>query len=410
MSLIEIIDIEKIRNDFPILNTTVYNKPLIYFDNGATTQKPFQVISKIEELYKYKNSSIHRGIHSLSEKMTEEYENARETVRNFIHAKDTSEIIFTSGTTGSINSLAFSFGEKYIDEGDEIIISEMEHHSNIVPWQMMCARKNAKIQVIPIDDNGELIMDDFKSLINDRTKLVSVVHVSNSLGTINPVKEIIQTAHEHNIPVMIDGAQAVQHTKVDVQELDADFYAFSGHKLFGPTGIGVLYGKEKFLEEMPPYQGGGDMVDCVSFEKTTYNTLPFKYEAGTTNYIGAAGMAEAIRYIEKTGIENIEAAEKDLLNYGTAKLKEIESLEIYGNASEKISVFSFLAGNTHPYDIGMILDKTGIALRTRTHCTQPVMDHFKISGTLRASLVFYNTREEIDYLAENLKKAIQMLS
>ncbi len=410
MTVNEKLDINKVRNDFPILNSSVFNKPLIYFDNGATTQKPLRVIQKIEELYTLKNSSIHRGVHQLSERMTEEYENARETVRQFINARDTSEIIFTSGTTGSINALAFSFGEKYINEGDEIIISEMEHHSNIVPWQMMCARKNAKLQIIPFNDKGELELKKLEDLISEHTKLVSVVQVSNSLGTVNPVKEIIRIAHSHGIPVMIDGAQAVQHAKVDMQELDADFYAFSGHKIFGPTGIGVLYGKEKFLDEMPPYQGGGDMVDCVSFEKTTYNTLPFKYEAGTMNYIGAVGMAEALRYIQDIGIENIQAAEKDLLAYGTKRLNEIESIEIFGHASDKISIFSFLAGNTHPYDIGMILDKMGIAVRTGTHCTQPVMDHFKISGTLRASLVFYNTREEIDQFIEGLKKAIQMLS
>ncbi|MBE0654233.1 MAG: cysteine desulfurase, partial [Bacteroidales bacterium] len=323
-------DIEKIRQDFPILSTKVYNKPLVYFDNGATTQKPHQVIDKISEIQLNTNSSIHRGVHYLSGKMTEEYETAREIVREFLNAGDKSEIVFTSGATGSINLLAFSFGEKFIREGDEIIISEMEHHSNIVPWQMLCERKKAKLRIIPFDENGELILNEYKLLFSEKTRLVSIVHVSNSLGTINPSKEIIRIAHDHNVPVMVDGAQAVQHGPVDVRELDADFYAFSGHKIFGPTGIGVFYGKEKLLDQLPPYQGGGDMVDCVRFEKTTYNILPFRFEAGTANYSGAIGLGEALKYIQSIGPANIAAHEKQLLEYATSRLSEIEGLTRYG--------------------------------------------------------------------------------
>ena len=303
-------DIQKIREDFPILHTRVHNRPLVYFDNGATTQKPRVVIEKVKQLYELKNSSIHRGVHHLSEMMTEEYEYARRVVKDFINAADTNEIVFTSGATGSINALAFSFGEAYVHEGDEIIISEMEHHSNIVPWQMLCERKKARLRVIPFDEHGELILNKYKLLLNEKTRLVAVTHTSKSLGTINPVKEIVKIAHEHNVPVMVDGAQAVQHGKVDVQDMDCDFYVFSGHKIFGPTGIGVLYGKEELLDALPPYQGGGDMVDCVRFEKTTYNVLPFKFEAGTTNYIGAIGMAAAIEYVKSIGVENIISHEK----------------------------------------------------------------------------------------------------
>ena len=402
-------DIEKIRQDFPILSTKVYNKPLVYFDNGATTQKPHQVIDKISEIQRNTNSSIHRGVHHLSGKMTEEYENAREIVREFLNARDKSEIVFTSGATGSINLLAFSFGEKFIREGDEIIISEMEHHSNIVPWQMLCERKKAKLRIIPFDENGELILNEYKLLFSERTRLVSIVHVSNSLGTINPVKEIIRIAHDHNVPVMVDGAQAVQHGPVDVRELDADFYVFSGHKIFGPTGIGVFYGKEKLLDQLPPYQGGGDMVDCVKFEKTTYNILPFRFEAGTANYSGAIGLGEALKYIQSIGPANIAAHEKQLLEYATSRLSEIEGLTIYGNAKNKIPVISFLLNSIHPYDTGMILDKLGIAVRTGTHCTQPVMDHFRIEGTIRASMAVYNTKDEVDLLVEGVKRAKVML-
>jgi len=403
-------NIQEIRNDFPILGEKIYDKPLVYLDNGATTQKPRVVIQTLEEIYARKNSSIHRGIHYLSEQMTEAYEEAREEVRSFINASDTKEIIFTSGTTGSVNTLAFSFGEKYLGEGDEIILSEMEHHSNLVPWQMLCERKKARLRVIPFDDRGELIMEEYKKLLNERTKLVAVTYASNSLGTVNPVKEITRIAHEAGIPVMIDGAQMVQHGPVDVQDLDCDFFAFSGHKIFGPTGIGVLYGKEQYLEEMPPGQGGGDMVDCVTFEKTTYNELPFKFEAGTTPYAGAIGMASALNYFRNLGIENVQQHETDLLKYATAKLQEIDGLVLYGTAKNKISVLSFLLEGVHPYDAGMILDKMGVAVRTGTHCTQPVMDHFNINGTIRASMVFYNTREEIDLLVNGLERVRRMFS
>ena len=403
-------NIQKIRNDFPILGEKIYDKPLVYLDNGATTQKPRVVMETLEEIYARKNSSIHRGIHYLSEQMTEAYEEAREEVRSFINASDTKEIIFTSGTTGSVNTLAFSFGEKYVGEGDEIILSEMEHHSNLVPWQMLCERKKARLRVIPFDDRGELIMEEYKKLLNERTRLVAVTYASNSLGTVNPVKEITRIAHEAGVPVMIDGAQMVQHGPVDVQDLDCDFFAFSGHKIFGPTGIGVLYGKEQYLEEMPPGQGGGDMVDCVTFEKTTYNELPFKFEAGTTPYAGAIGMASALNYFRNLGIENVQQHETDLLKYATEKLQEIDGLVLYGTAKNKISVLSFLLEGVHPYDAGMILDKMGVAVRTGTHCTQPVMDHFNINGTIRASMVFYNTREEIDLLVNGLERVRRMFS
>jgi len=401
-------DVHTVRKDFPILNTRVYEKPLVYFDNGATTQKPSQVIEKVKELYQTKNSSIHRGVHFLSEQMTEAYENAREQVRSFINANDKSEIIFTSGTTGSVNLLAFSFGEKFVSEGDEIIISEMEHHSNIVPWQLLCERKNAELKIIPFDEHGELLLDKYRELFSEKTRIVAVTHTSNSLGTVNPVKEIINIAHQHNVPVFLDGAQAIQHAKVDVQALDADFYAFSGHKIYGPNGIGVLYGKEQLLDKLPPYQGGGDMVDCVKFEKTTYNILPFKFEAGTNNYIGAIGLSEALKYLLKIGLDAIAAYENELLSYATKKLNSIDGVRIYGEAKEKISILSFLLKGIHQYDTGMILDKMGIAVRTGTHCNQPVMDHFEIEGTIRASMVFYNTFEEIDRLSDGLEKVKSM--
>ena len=403
-------NIEQIRSDFPILQQQVYKKPLVYFDNGATTHKPRVVIETLRELQEIHNSSIHRGIHYLSEQMTGRYETARETIREFINASSTSEIIFTSGATGSINTVAFSMGEKYVNKGDEILISEMEHHSNIVPWQMLCERKGAILKVIPFDNTGELMLDKVDSLLSDKTRIVALTHASNSLGTINPVKEVIRMAHQRDIPVLVDGAQMVQHGEVDVMDLDCDFYVFSSHKIFGPTGSGVLYGKEALLEELPPYQGGGDMVDQVTFSGTTYNTLPFKFEAGTTNYMGAIGMATAIDYLRSVGITEIGQYENELIAYTLQKLKGIAGLNLYGNAVERISVFSFLLENIHPYDAGMILDKMGIAVRTGTHCTQPVMDHFGISGTIRASLVFYNTTEEVDRLTEGIGKSIQMLS
>ena len=405
-----VININRIRSDFPILQQQVYNKPLVYLDNGATTQKPQVVIDTLNDLQKVHNSSVHRGIHYLSEQMTGRYEEARETVRDFINASSTNEIIFTSGATGSINLVAFSLGEKYVGEGDEILISEMEHHSNIVPWQMLCERKRANLKVIPFDNEENLLLDTLNTLLTDRTRIVAITHASNSLGTINPIKEVIRLAHQKDIPVLVDGAQMVQHGKVDVKELDCDFYVFSSHKIFGPTGSGVLYGKESLLEELPPYQGGGDMVDQVTFEGTTYNTLPFKFEAGTTNYMGAIGLASAINYLKLVGIDEIGNYERELIGYSLQKLKGIEGLKLYGNTKERISVFSFLLDNIHPYDAGMILDKMGIAVRTGTHCTQPVMDHYGISGTIRASFVFYNTREEVDKLAEGIKKTIQMLS
>ena len=404
------LDIQKIRSDFPILSQQVYKKPLVYLDNGATTQKPRVVIDTIRELQEKQNSSIHRGIHFLSEQMTGRYEDARETVRDFLNAASTSEIVFTSGATGSINAVAFSFGEKYVTAGDEVLISEMEHHSNIVPWQMLCQRKGAHLKVIPFQDKGELDLDKLDELLGEKTRILALTHASNSLGTINPVKEVIRKAHARGIPVLVDGAQMVQHGKVDVKELDCDFYVFSSHKIFGPTGSGVLYGKESMLEELPPYQGGGDMVDQVSFDLTSYNTLPFKFEAGTTNYTGAIGLAAALDYLQSIGLEAVTQYEQELTAYALEKLEQIDPLKLYGNSERRISVFSFLLEHIHPYDAGMILDKMGIAVRTGTHCTQPVMDHYGIDGTIRASLVFYNTMEEVDMLLEGIQKTIRMLS
>lgn len=404
------IDIQKIRSDFPILQQQVYQRDLIYFDNGATTQKPRQVIENQQNLQEVWNSSIHRGVHYLSEQMTDRYEAAREKVRQFINASSTSEIIFTSGATGSINAVAFSFGEKFVKKGDEVLITEMEHHSNIVPWQMLCDRKGALLKVIPFDDRGELILSTLDTLLTEHTRIVAVTHASNSLGTINPVKEVIRRAHARDIPVLVDGAQMVQHGTVDVQELDCDFYVFSSHKVFGPTGTGVLYGKEALLEAIPPYQGGGDMVDQVTFGQTTYQALPLKFEAGTTNYMGAIGLGTALDYVSETGMEDIGLYEKELSDYLLASLRSLPRIQMVGQAAKRISVCSFLLEGIHPYDAGMILDKMGIAIRTGTHCTQPVMDHYGIPGTIRASLVFYNTREEVDRLAEGLTKTVEMLT
>ncbi|MDP4226733.1 MAG: cysteine desulfurase [Bacteroidota bacterium] len=401
-------DVKKIREDFPILKQQVYGHPLVYFDNGATTQKPNVVIDAVSDFYRTSYSTIHRGVHYLSEQATEAYEGAREKIQHFINAEYSQEIIFTSGATGSLNAFAFSFGEKYIHEGDEIIISAMEHHSNLVPWQMLCQRKKAKLKFIPFNDDGVLDQEAYHNLFTDKTKLVSVVHVSNTLGTINPVKEMVEYAHQHGALVMLDGAQAIQHQDIDVRDLNCDFYAFSGHKIYGPTGIGILYGKEKYLNEMPPYQGGGDMVDCVTLENTTYNDLPFKFEAGTTNFVGAIGLGVAIDYVNSVGIADIHAWENELLQYATKKLKKVEGLRIYGNSPDKACILSFLMGDIHPYDVGMVLDKMGVAVRTGTHCTQPIMDHFNIEGTLRASLAFYNTKEEIDILYDALLKAKKM--
>jgi cysteine desulfurase/selenocysteine lyase len=401
-------NIESIRKDFPILSRKVYDKPLVYFDNGATTQKPLPVLTCINEYYTYKNSSIHRGVHYLSEQATEEFENARKTVCQFVNAASPHEIIFTSGTTASINMVAFSFGEKFVSAGDEIIVTEMEHHSNIVPWQMLCERKKAFLKVIPFSDEGVLQLDTLNTLISEKTRLIAVMHVSNALGTINPIEKIIAEAHRHNIPVLIDGAQSIQHIAVDVQKLDCDFFVFSGHKIYGPTGTGVLYAKEKWLEEMPPWMGGGEMVDVVSFEKTTYNTLPFKFEAGTPNYIGAIALAEALKYVSDLGIDNIASHEQQLLAYGTQKLRELGYIKVYGTAAQKSSILSFAIENVHPFDAGMVLDKMGIALRTGTHCAQPVMQHFGITGTIRASLALYNTTGEMDALIQGIQRVKSM--
>ena len=402
--------IEEIRADFPILNRKVYNKPLVYFDNGATTQKPLAVIEALTDIYNSYNANIHRGVHLLSDMSSEAYENAREKVRSFINAGKKEEVVFTSGTTGSINGIAFSFGERYIRPGDEIIISHLEHHANIVPWQMMCERKGAVLKVIPIDDAGDIIFEEYLRLLSLKTRLVSVAQVSNSLGTVLPVNEIIAAAHSRNIPVLIDGAQGVQHGVVDVREMDCDFYVFSGHKIYGPAGIGCLYGKEKWLSELPPYQGGGDMVDQVTFEKTTYNELPFKFEAGTTNYPGAIGLAAALDYVTAIGRIDIEAREQELLSYATERLTAIKGLRIFGRSANKIPTLSFLLDGIHQYDTGMILDKMGIAVRTGTHCAQPVMDRYGINGTVRASLCFYNTKQEIDSLATGINKVISMFA
>ncbi len=402
-------DIFKIRADFPILAQTVYGKPIVYMDNGATTQKPQVVIDALVRMYTGCNANIHRGVHYLSEQATEAYESARRTVRDFLNAGLSQEIVFTSGVTASINLVAFSYGERFIKPGDEIILSVMEHHSNIVPWQMMCERKGARLRVIPITESGELMMDDYRKLLNERTRLVAVTHVSNTMGTINPVKEIIRLAHETGAHVLIDGAQSVQHSKIDVQDMGCDFFAFSGHKLYGPTGIGVLYGRKELLDELPPYQGGGDMVDCVRFEKTTYNELPFKFEAGTANYIDAVGLESAIKYIDAIGMDKITAYEHELMLYARERLSKIEGIRLFGASENKIATFSFLLDNIHPYDTGMILDKMGIAVRTGTHCTQPLMQRFGIEGTVRASMVFYNTREEVDLLCRGLEKVKGML-
>ena len=402
-------NVEKIRRDFPILSREVNGKPLVYFDNAATSQKPQCVIDALVRYYSEYNSNVHRGVHFLSEKATEEYENSRKKIQKFINAEESSEIIFVRGTTEGINLVAYSYVNTFLKEGDEIIISQMEHHSNIVPWQILRDNKGIVLKIIPVNDRGELRMDEFEKLITEKTKFVSVVHISNSLGTINPVKEIIEISHRHNIPVLIDGAQSVPHTKIDVQDLNCDFFAFSGHKMYGPTGIGVLYAKKKYLEIMPPYQGGGDMIKTVTFEKTIYNDLPHKFEAGTPNIADTIGLGAAIDYINETGYENISYHENELLKYGTEKLTEFPEIRIIGTAKHKASVISFLIGDIHPYDAGVILDKLGIAVRTGVHCTQPIIDYYKLPGTVRASFCFYNTKQEIDILVEGVKKVIKML-
>jgi len=403
-----VFDLEKIRKDFPLLTRTVNKKPLVYFDNAATAQKPQPVIDATNKYYSFENANIHRGVHYLSQEATSAYEAVREKVRAFINAEKSHEIIFTKGTTDSINLVASSFGKTHIGEGDEVLISAMEHHSNIVPWQMLCEEKKAKLKVIPINDNGELQIDDFKKLLSPKTKLVAVAHISNSLGTVNPVKEIIAAAHEKGIPVLIDGAQAIHHTTVDVKELDCDFYVFSAHKMYGPTGVGILYGKEDLLNAMPPYQGGGDMIKTVTFEKTTYNELPHKFEAGTPNIAGGIAFGAAIDYINSLGVENIAAYEQELTEYALQQLNTVPGIKFIGKAKERASVISFLLADIHPYDAGVILDKMGIAVRTGHHCTQPLMDRFKIPGTVRASFAFYNTKEEVDILVKGLHKVIDM--
>jgi cysteine desulfurase/selenocysteine lyase len=405
-----LLNINEIRSDFPILNQKVYGKPVVYLDNGATTQKPQIVIDTLVRMYSELNANIHRGVHYLSEQATEAYENARRTVRDFLNAELSQEIIFTSGVTSSINLVAFSYGERFIQPGDEVIVSTMEHHSNIVPWQMMCDRKKARLKVIPITDKGELIIEEYNKLLSPKTKIVAITHVSNTLGTINPVKKIVEMAHDAGAHVLIDGAQSVQHTKIDVQEIGCDFFAFSGHKLYGPTGIGVLYGRKELLDELPPYQGGGDMVNCVTFEKTTYNELPFKFEAGTANYIDAVGLESAIKYIDSIGLKNIHEYEHDLMLYAREKINHIDGIQIFGDAENKIATFSFLLKNIHPYDTGMVLDKMGVAVRTGTHCTQPLMQRYGIEGTVRASMVFYNTREEVDLLCEGLERVKKLFN
>ena len=401
-------DIQKIREDFPILDREVYGKPLIYLDNGATTQKPRQVVEAITDEYYSVNANVHRGVHFLSQQATELHEASRETVRRFINARSSNEIVFTRGTTESINLLASSFADSQMKEGDEVIVSVMEHHSNIVPWQLQAARKGIVLKVIPMNDRGELLLDEYEKLFSERTKLVSFAHVSNVLGTVNSAKEMIATAHAHGVPVLIDGAQSVPHMKVDVQDLDADFFAFSGHKIYGPTGVGVLYGKEEWLDKLPPYQGGGEMIQSVSFEKTTFNELPFKFEAGTPDYIGTTALAKALDYVSAIGMENIAAHEHELTLYAMQRLKEINGMRIFGEAEHKSSVISFLVGNIHHLDMGTLLDRLGIAVRTGHHCAQPLMIRMGIEGTVRASFGLYNTKEEIDMLAAGIERVSRM--
>ena len=403
-------DVQKIREDFPILSRMMNGKPLIYFDNGATTQKPKQVIDAIVKYYSMQNANIHRGVHQMSQDATSEYENARITVQKHIGAKYEHEIIFTGGTTDSINLIASAFGKKYVNAGDEIVVSEMEHHSNILPWQQLCEEKNAVLKVIPMTDSGELRMDEYKKLLTAKTKLVAITHVSNTLGTVNPVKEMIAIAHSKNIPVLVDGAQAIPHMKVDVQDLDADFYCFSGHKVYAPTGVGILYGKEEWLKKLPNYQVGGGTIKTVSFDKSEYAESPLRFEAGTPNIEAGIGLAVALDYINSLGLENIAAYEDELLAYATEKLSAIENLQIIGTAKEKESVISFVVDGIHPLDIGMLLDAQGIAVRTGHHCTQPLMAHYQIPGTVRASFSFYNTKEEIDIFVNAIVKAIKRIN
>ncbi len=400
--------VKKIREDFPILKKQIHGKPLVYLDNAATTQKPLYVINKMNSYYEGMNANIHRGVHALSQEATEAFEESRIIVKKFINALGKNEIIFTRGTTESINLVASSYGRSNIKAGDEIIISHMEHHSNIVPWQMLCNETGAKLRVIPVNDSGELIFAEFEKMISTKTKFISIVYASNSLGTVNPVKKIIDLAHSHNIPVLLDAAQAVNHLPIDVQDLNCDFLAFSGHKLYGPTGIGVLYGKVNHLEAMPPYMGGGDMISKVTFEETTYNELPHKFEAGTPAISGAIGLGAAIEYVDKIGLENIAHHENELLTYATEAVSDLKGIRIIGTAKEKIGVLSFHFENVHPHDIGTFLDFEGVAIRTGHHCTQPLMERFKIPATSRASFAMYNTKEEVDTLVHGLKKILEI--
>ena len=403
------LDVAVIRKDFPILARQVNGNPLVYLDNGASSQKPEAVINAISKYYEYEHSNIHRGVHYLSAKATDHYEQVRGKLQNFINAKFTEEILFTKGTTEAINLVAFAFGEHAIEEGDEVIVSTMEHHSNIVPWQMLCERKGAVLKVVPINDKGEFLFDEYEKRLSDRTKLVAVTHVSNTMGSINPIQKIVSAAHKVGAKVLIDGAQAVPHMQVDVRELDCDFYCFSSHKMYGPTGVGILYGKKELLDEMPPYQGGGDMIKTVTFEKTEYNDLPHKFEAGTPNIAGGIGIGAAIDYIHKIGFENIAQHENEILQYATQELLKISGIRIIGEAAEKACVISFLLDGTHPYDVGTILDQLGIAVRTGHHCTEPLMNRFGIPGTVRASFSMYNTLDEVDKLVEGIQRAKKML-
>ena len=402
------LDIQKIREDFPILSRTVYDKPLVYLDNAATTQKPLCVLDAMRDEYLNVNANVHRGVHYLSQQATDLHEAARETVRRFINAESVNEIVFTRGTTEGLNLVASSFCEEFMHEGDEVIVSVMEHHSNIVPWQLQAAKRGIAIRVIPMDERGDINIEEYRNMINERTKLVSIAHVSNVLGTINPVKELTRIAHEQDVPVLVDGAQSTPHFRVDVQDIDCEFFVFSGHKMYGPTGIGVLYGKESWLDRLPPYQGGGEMIESVTFEKTVFEKLPFKFEAGTPDYVATHGLAKAIEYIESIGIDNISAHERELTDYCMQKLSAIDGMRIFGTSSHKDAVVSFLVRDIHHLDMGTLLDRLGIAVRTGHHCAQPLMDHLGIQGTVRASFALYNTKEEIDILANGIARVSQM--
>ena len=401
-------NVNKVRADFPILSREVYGKPLVYLDNGATTQKPRQVVEAMVDEYYNVNANVHRGVHFLSQQATDLHEASREVVRAFIHARSTNEIIFTRGTTESINLLAFSLGEAMVREGDEVVVSAMEHHSNIVPWQMMCERKGAQLRVIPMTDEGDLELEALEGLLTERTRIVCCTQVSNVLGTVNPVKEVVRMAHDKGIPVLVDGAQSVPHMQVDMQDLDCDFFAFSGHKVYGPTGVGVLYGKEAWLEKLPPYQGGGEMIKNVTFQKTTYNTLPYKFEAGTPDYVATHALATALNYVNGLGMENIEAHERELTRYALEQLQRIEGIRIMGRAQQRDAVISFLVGDIHHLDMGTLLDRLGIAVRTGHHCAEPLMRRLGIEGTVRASFALCNTKEEVDVLVDGIERIRKM--